>query len=242
MIGEARFVLLGEASHGTHEFYAARAEITRRLIREKGFLAVAVEADWPDAYRVNRYVRGQSDDAESVEALDGFRRFPQWMWRNADVVDFVGWLREHNEAAGPAKAGFYGLDLYSLRASMAAVLEYLHAVDPEAALDRVAQIEPTLQQQLGRDRGACRIGDAVRLDRRLGAQTVEVDHRLVVHRHDLRVVAVAAVHVFETQPIGRLRRVIAGEQYRVGAALSAFVPAQEIAVAEAVLPGQVRVP
>ena len=133
MIGEARFVLLGEASHGTHEFYAARAEITRRLIREKGFLAVAVEADWPDAYRVNRYVRGQSDDAESVEALDGFRRFPQWMWRNADVVDFVGWLREHNEAAGPAKAGFYGLDLYSLRASMAAVLEYLHAVDPEAA-------------------------------------------------------------------------------------------------------------
>lgn len=133
MIGHARFVLIGEASHGTHEFYRIRAEITKRLIREKGFTAVAVEADWPDAYRVNRYVRGETGEPDTVDALDGFRRFPQWMWRNADVLDFVGWLRAHNDAAGGAKAGFYGLDLYSLHASMEAVLRYLRTVDPEAA-------------------------------------------------------------------------------------------------------------
>jgi erythromycin esterase-like protein len=131
----ARFVLLGEASHGTHEFYRERAQITKRLIMEKGFTAVAVEADWPDAYRVNRYVRGRSDDAEGVDALAGFKRFPTWMWRNADVLDFVGWLREHNDklTANNAKVGFYGLDLYSLHASMEAVLNYLDKIDAEAA-------------------------------------------------------------------------------------------------------------
>lgn len=135
LVGEARFVLLGEASHGTHDFYRVRAEITKRLIREKGFRAVAVEADWPDAYRVNRYVRGRGPDPDAVDALGGFARFPQWMWRNADVVDFVGWLREHNDGAPgeAAKVGFYGLDLYSLHASMQAVLDYLRLVDPEAA-------------------------------------------------------------------------------------------------------------
>ena len=133
-IGDARVVLLGEATHGTHEFYRERAFITRRLIAEKGFTAVAVEADWPDAYRVNRYVRGQSTDEGAAQALEGFRRFPTWMWRNADVLDFIGWLRSHNDAQ-PAdeRAGFYGLDLYSLRASMEAVVGYLDKVDPEAA-------------------------------------------------------------------------------------------------------------
>jgi len=135
LIGEARFVLLGEASHGTHEFYRERAQITKRLIREKGFTAVAVEADWPDAYRVNRYVRGRGEDSEAVDALAGFRRFPAWMWRNADVLDFVGWLRTHNDEAGSdrTKVGFYGLDLYSLHASIEAVLAYLDKVDPGAA-------------------------------------------------------------------------------------------------------------
>jgi erythromycin esterase-like protein len=134
-IGDARLVLIGEASHGTHEFYRERAQITKRLIREKGFVAVAVEADWPDAYRVNRYVRGRGDDPDAVEALGGFRRFPAWMWRNADVLDFVGWLRGHNDSVRPgaAKVGFYGLDLYSLHASMAAVIDYLAKVDPAAA-------------------------------------------------------------------------------------------------------------
>jgi erythromycin esterase-like protein len=135
LVGDARFVLLGEASHGTHEFYRARAQITKRLIREKGFAAVAVEADWPDAYRVNRYVRSVSDDVDAIEALADFRRFPTWMWRNTDVVEFVEWLRALNDALPPnaTKIGFYGLDLYSLRASMEAVLRYLEKVDPEAA-------------------------------------------------------------------------------------------------------------
>ena len=134
-VGDARYVLLGEASHGTHEFYRIRAAITKRLILEKGFSAVAVEADWPDAYRVNRYVTGGGDDADATEALGGFRRFPQWMWRNADVLDFVGWLRAHNDALPTAapKVGFYGLDLYSLHASIDAVLQYLRIVDPAAA-------------------------------------------------------------------------------------------------------------
>src|SRR5438067_3493382 len=132
LVGGAPFVLIGEASHGTHEFYSIRAKITKRLIAEKGFNAVAVEADWPDAYRINRYVRGMSDDAEAIDALGDFKRFPTWMWRNADVLDFVGWLREHNDARA-SKVGFYGVDLYSLYSSMAAVIEYLDKVDPEAA-------------------------------------------------------------------------------------------------------------
>jgi erythromycin esterase-like protein len=102
---------------------------------ERGFSAVAVEADWPDAYRVNTFARGAGEDQDSVDALAGFKRFPQWMWRNADVLDFVGWLREHNDgqASDAMKCGFYGLDLYSLRASIEAVLAYLQKVDPEAA-------------------------------------------------------------------------------------------------------------
>jgi erythromycin esterase-like protein len=138
LVGDARFVLLGEATHGTHEFYEERARITRRLIEEKGFHAVAVEADWPDAYRVNRYVRGQSDDADANAALSGFERFPNWMWRNTDVSDFVEWLRGHNRRqAGGKQVGFYGLDLYSLFTSLREVLAYLDKVDPEAA--RVAR-------------------------------------------------------------------------------------------------------
>ncbi|WP_019585295.1 erythromycin esterase family protein [Deinococcus apachensis] len=132
-IGDARFVLIGEASHGTHEFYRERARLTRRLIEERGFTAVAVEADWPDAYRINRYVRGQSDDGSAEEALEDFQRFPKWMWRNEDVHNFVEWLRDHNERHPGEEAGFYGLDLYSLHRSMRAVVEYLDTVDPEAA-------------------------------------------------------------------------------------------------------------
>ncbi len=134
LVGDRRFVLLGEASHGTHDFYRERARITQRLIDEKGFNAVAVEADWPDAYRVNRYVLGQSNDGDATAALGDFRRFPAWMWRNADVVRFVEWLRARNDAHHlPTKARFYGLDLYSLRASMEAVVAYLDAVDPLGA-------------------------------------------------------------------------------------------------------------
>jgi erythromycin esterase-like protein len=124
-IGERRIVLLGEASHGTHEFYQQRAEITKRLIAEKGFHAVAVEADWPDAQRVNRYVQLRGSDQDAVDALADFKRYPAWMWRNADVLDFIGWLREYNdEHRTEDPAGFYGLDLYSLHTSIAAVLAY----------------------------------------------------------------------------------------------------------------------
>jgi erythromycin esterase-like protein/predicted phosphoribosyltransferase len=136
LVGDAHLVLIGEASHGTGEFYEARARMTRRLIEEKGFCAVAAEADWPDAYRVNRYVRARSDDATAEEALRGFERFPTWMWRNAAMLDFAGWLRDHNDRAGPderAKTGFYGLDLYSLYRSAHEVISYLERVDPAAA-------------------------------------------------------------------------------------------------------------
>ena len=135
LVGNSRFTLLGEASHGTHDFYHTRAQITQWLIKEKGYSAVAVEADWPDAHRVNRYIQGRSDDADAVEALGSFKRFPTWMWRNTDVVEFVAWLREYNDdlPEGSRKVGFYGLDLYSLHASARAVLDFLDKVDPEAA-------------------------------------------------------------------------------------------------------------
>ena len=132
---DVRVVLIGEASHGTHEFYKMRADITKRLVRERGFTAVVAEADWPDAWRVNRYVRGFDDDGDATDALAGFNRFPQWMWRNAAVLDFVGWLRQHNEGLrdGRRRCGFYGMDLYSLHGSIRAVLEFLDKTDPEAA-------------------------------------------------------------------------------------------------------------
>ena len=136
VVGDARIVLIGESSHGSREFYQARAEITKWLIEEKGFVAVAAEADWPDAYRVNRYVRGIGGDTTAEEALRGFERFPAWMWRNVVVRDFVDWLRAHNDRAvadGQRPAGFYGLDLYSLHRSMREVIAYLDGVDPVAA-------------------------------------------------------------------------------------------------------------
>lgn len=132
-IDQARYVLIGEASHGTHEFYRERARITRLLIEQRGFNAVAVEADWPDAYRVNRFVRGLDGDHAAGEALGDFQRFPRWMWRNTDVETFVAWLREHNARNPQRMAGFYSLDLYSLHRSLQAVVEYLQGVDPEAA-------------------------------------------------------------------------------------------------------------
>ncbi|HJP84805.1 MAG TPA: erythromycin esterase family protein [Gemmatimonadaceae bacterium] len=133
-IGDAQIVLLGEASHGTHEFYHERAQITKRLIIEKGFNAVAVEADWPDAYRANRYVQCDSDDKTADQALSGFERFPTWMWRNTVVLDFLEWLRDVNASRNEInRTGFYGLDLYSLFNSMDAVIGYLERVDPEGA-------------------------------------------------------------------------------------------------------------
>jgi len=134
LLSQRRFVLLGEASHGTHEFYLQRADITRTLIESHGCRAVVVEGDWPDAYRVNRWVRCLDDENAAQDPLDGFARFPTWMWRNTVVRDFVHWLREYNRDQPPwLRVGFYGMDLYSLHASVQAVIAYLEGADPEAA-------------------------------------------------------------------------------------------------------------
>lgn len=133
-IGHARFVLMGEASHGTHEFYQARIDITKQLIEKKGFMAVMIEGDWPDAYRVHRYLQGQGDARMSAQALDDFNRFPTWMWKNTTIPPFLQWLRAYNDnTTATNKVGFYGLDLYSLNSSMQCVIQYLNKVDPGAA-------------------------------------------------------------------------------------------------------------
>ena len=131
-IGGARYVLIGTASHGTREFYQMRADLTRRLIAEKGFRVVALEADWPDTMRVHRYVSGQGADNDGEGALFDFRRFPHWLWRNEVMPGFVEWLREWN-AGQVQRAGIFGMDLYSLHASLESVLRYLKKVDPAAA-------------------------------------------------------------------------------------------------------------
>ncbi|MCL9684961.1 erythromycin esterase family protein [Legionella maioricensis] len=134
-IGNARFVMIGEASHGTHEFYQARIKITQRLIKERGFMAVAIEGDWPDAYHVHRYLQGKGGSNDAERALEQFKRFPTWMWRNTTMPPFLCWLRTYNDQVTPPsqKIGFYGLDLYSLNASIEAVIHFLMKIDPEAA-------------------------------------------------------------------------------------------------------------
>ena len=177
---DAKLVLLGEASHGTSQFYRARAAITRRLIEKHGFNIVAVEADWPDAARIDRYVRFRAHEASPDEA---FSRFPTWMWRNVEVHDFIEWLRRHN---GPLpvqeRAEFRGLDIYSLGNSIAAVLAYLDRVDPEearAARKRYGCLTPWQDDPAAYGLSAIRLGkspceDAVvaelraLLDKRLG--------------------------------------------------------------------------
>ncbi len=135
-IGDARFVLLGEASHGTSDYYVWRARLSKRLIEEKDFSFVAVEGDWPDCYAVNRYIKGHAGagrDARSV--LHNFERWPTWMWANWEVVALAEWLRARNAGRpAEAQAGFYGLDVYSLWESLAAVLDYLERTDPDAAV------------------------------------------------------------------------------------------------------------
>jgi erythromycin esterase-like protein len=134
-VSRAQLVLIGEASHGTHEFYETRANLTRRLIEEHGFGAVVCEADWPDSFRVHVYVTGRSEDADAIAALSDFRRFPAWMWRNTVTAEFIEWLRNWNQRSGNerSQAGFYGMDLYSLHTSIESVLDYLERVDPAGA-------------------------------------------------------------------------------------------------------------
>lgn len=133
-IGDARCVLLGEATHGTHEFYTWRAELTKRLIVEKGFSFIAVEGDWPDCYRVNRYVKSYADAGSSArEVLHAFARWPTWMWANEEVADLTEWLRAHDRGLPEEqRIGFYGLDVYSLWDSLHHVMDYLRRAAPEA--------------------------------------------------------------------------------------------------------------
>jgi erythromycin esterase len=129
-----QYVLLGEASHGTSEFYSWRSEITKRLVKEKEFSFIAVEGDWPDCYSVNRYIKGISGSGQSAyDVLYSFNRWPTWMWANREVVDLIEWLREYNKnLSEEQRVGFYGLDVYSLWESMEAVIGYLRKIDPEA--------------------------------------------------------------------------------------------------------------
>ncbi len=141
-VGDAQFVLLGESSHRTSEFYKWRSEISKRLIKEKGFSFVAVEGDWPDCFEVNRYVKGFSGSGQSAyKVLHSFNRWPTWMWANKEMVDLIEWIKVHNSGiigdSKKNKVGFYGLDLYSLWESLEAIIQYLKRVDPAALKNAV---------------------------------------------------------------------------------------------------------
>lgn len=133
-VGDARFVCLGEASHGTHEFYRWRAALSRRLITEKGFAWIGVEGDWPDCWRINRWVRGRDNqDLTATELLEGFQRWPTWMWANREVAEFLAWLREWNLCRPDSnRVGFYGLDVYSLWDSLRVAISWVEAHAPDA--------------------------------------------------------------------------------------------------------------
>jgi len=131
-IGDAQYVLLGEASHGTHEYYTWRAQISKRLIEEKGFSFIAVEGDWPDCFEINKWLKN-GDNREIQEVLQEFKRWPTWMWANWEIAAFANWLKDHNLRQAENKIGFYGLDVYSLWESMEIIVNYLEKEDPETA-------------------------------------------------------------------------------------------------------------
>jgi erythromycin esterase len=152
-IGDAKYVLLGEASHGTHEYYVWRAKITQRLIQEKGFSFVGVEGDWPDCYRVNRFAKGYLDSGTDIySVMNEFNRWPTWMWANWETAAFIDWLKVYNEdLAADKRIGFYGLDVYSFRESMNSIIQYLEKNDPKALA--VAKTAMKCFEPYGRDEG-----------------------------------------------------------------------------------------
>lgn len=152
-IGDAKYVLLGEASHGTHEYYVWRAKITQRLIQEKGFSFVGVEGDWPDCYRLNRFAKGYLNSGKDIySVLDEFKRWPTWMWANWEIAAFIDWLKSFNEDLPVnKKVGFYGLDVYSFRESMHSIIQYLEKNDP-AALQSAKKVMECFEPY-GRDEG-----------------------------------------------------------------------------------------
>lgn len=134
-VGDAKYVLLGEATHGTHEYYTWRTEITKRLIKEKGFTFIAVEGDWPDCYKINQWIKDASNERDIQEVLMEFNRWPTWMWANWEIAALANWLKKHNSnLADDKKIGFYGLDVYSLWESMDQIVDYLEKEDPDTAV------------------------------------------------------------------------------------------------------------
>jgi erythromycin esterase-like protein len=183
-VGNARFVLLGEASHGTHEYYTWRTAITKRLINEKGFNIIAVEGDWPDCYRINRYIKGYDYKDKSVlDILKTFNRWPTWMWANWEVAALIDWLKERNTHRSPdRKIGFYGLDVYSLWESMETLISYLLKTDPTAA--DIAERAMACFARYGRDERAyaeasknhsCK-DDTIRLLQRIRERATNYNH------------------------------------------------------------------
>ena len=165
-IGDARYVLLGEASHGTHEYYLWRARISRRLIEEKGFSFIAVEGDWPDCFAVNRYINGEIPDATAEQVLGEFERWPTWMWANWEIVALAEWLRAHNASRPEGeRVGFYGLDVYSLWESLTEVIGYLRRHHPDAvpaAYDAFRCFEPYAEDPQSYARATLFVPDACR--------------------------------------------------------------------------------
>jgi erythromycin esterase-like protein len=206
-VGDARLVLVGEATRGSEDFSRLRAELTRALIVHKGFNIVAAEADWPDACRVNRFVRHAGSDPTAAAALSDFTRFPRWMWRNTEVVRFLEWLRTHNASRAPEdRAGFYGLDLYSLQASVAAVLKYLGAVDPAAAAR--ARTRYACFEGLGEDAESYSYAATLGLTRSCEDETVArlTELRRKAGEHALRDGSVAADREFLAEQNARLSK------------------------------------
>lgn len=153
-IGDSRIVMLGEASHGTHEYYTWRALISQRLIKERGFNFIAVEGDWPDCYRLNRYVKNYTNaGASSFEVLHAFDRWPTWMWANWEIIALAEWMNEHNKSLPVnKKIGFYGLDVYSLWESMEAIINYMRKVDPQVL--KLAERAFQCFEPYGKDEGS----------------------------------------------------------------------------------------
>ncbi len=164
--GKAKYVLLGEATHGTAEFYSLRAEITKKLIQEHGFSFVAVEGDWPSCYEVNKYVKNNSTAANAKEVLAHFNRWPTWMWANEEIIPLLEWLKSFNsnKEAGN-KAGFYGLDVYSLWESMEAIVHYLQETKSphvEKALKAIECFEPYNRKAQTYGMSAALLGESCR--------------------------------------------------------------------------------
>jgi erythromycin esterase len=152
-IVNARYVLLGEASHGTHEYYTWRTKITQRLIKEKGFSFVGVEGDWPDCYRLNRYAKGYTNSGTDIyNVMNGFNRWPTWMWANWETAAYIEWLKEYNKnLPADKRIGFYGLDVYSFRESMHSIIQYLEKNDPKAL--KIAKRAMECFEPFGQDEG-----------------------------------------------------------------------------------------